>query len=215
MVRKEEFMKLHPEVRTGMEAYNFKGERFGIIERIDDDSITIEKGHIFRHEVSLPYDAIEDIREDHVIIRPSAGFEEGQQIKSESREEPERQHERERSAREELFQFEREEMLERESAPGAMEKEETRMGMSEGLEEGEWQESPRREAGLEEADIGSRARAGSGWEERESAWSEEEVRVPVREEEVEVTKKAVGKEEAKVEPSENVQKKERTRSRGR
>src|SRR5512146_299844 len=89
MVRKDEFLKTHPDIRTGMEAYDNRGGRLGVIERVDDDSITIERGHIFHHDVSLPYDAIEDIRQDQVIIRGGEGFEKGRMASEE--EELERQ----------------------------------------------------------------------------------------------------------------------------
>jgi hypothetical protein len=199
MVRKEEFIKLHPEVRPGMEAYDYRGQRFGVLERIDDDSITIEKGHILRHGIRLPYEAIEDIREDHVIIRPGESFEEGQ-MKSEEKREP---------------QYEPEEKYEQPSAQRGLGTEETtgegfglgEAGMEEDFGEGRWQQSPRREPGLEEVDIGGRTSPGSGWEERESAPGEKEARVRVQEEEVEVTKKPVGKEEVKREPGKNVRKK--------
>ncbi len=220
MVRKDEFLKMHPDIRTGMEAYDSKGERLGVIERVDDDSITIEQGHIFHHDVSLPYDAIADIREDQVIIRQGEGFAEGRTASEE--EELERQYERDRSAREEQFESVGVEIYEREIAPGELGKEETgtkqnieaqeslgidEASMQEDLGEGRWQETPRREPGLEEADTGSRVSAGSGWEERESARSEEEFRVPIREEETESSKKPVTKEEVKGKPGENVQKK--------
>jgi uncharacterized protein YrrD len=220
MVRRDEFIKTHPGIRTGMEAYDNKGERIGLIERIDDDSITIEKGHIFHHDVSLPYDAIEDIREDQVIIRRGEGFEK-ERLESEE-EELERQYERDRSAREEQFEGVREDIYEWESAWGDVGTEEAtrgenvegrqtldrdESGMQEDLGEGSWQQSPRREPGLEEVDAGNQARAGSGWEERESTLSEEEVRVPVQEEEIEATRKPVAKEEEKAKPGKNVQKK--------
>jgi hypothetical protein len=171
MVRREEFIKTHPDVRTGMEAYDSKGQRLGVIERVDDDSITIEKGHIFHHGVSLPYDAIEDIRQDQVIIRRDEGFEEGRMESEE--EELERQYERDRSAGEKPFEGEREALYERESAPGVPGPEETRMregpktpetlgeGQA-GMQEGGWEESQRREPGLEEAAASRQPSASSG-----------------------------------------------------
>jgi hypothetical protein len=212
MVHKEEFIKLHPEVTTGMEAYDYQGQRVGIIERIDDESITIEKGHILRHGVRLPYEAIEDIREDHVIIRPGESFEEGR-MKSEEKREP--QYERGRRAREESSGGERRERYEPQSTQRGLGTEETtgegfglgETGMEEDLGEGRWQQSPRRESGLEEFDISSRTSAGSGWEERESAPGEKEARVSIQEEEAEVTRKPAGKEEVKREPGKNVRKK--------
>jgi uncharacterized protein (TIGR02271 family) len=69
MLTKEEFVKTHPDVRVGMTAYTMDGEKLGTIERIDEDDILIERGWFFRKDFMIPYDDIEDIREDHVIVR--------------------------------------------------------------------------------------------------------------------------------------------------
>jgi stress response protein YsnF len=69
MLDRREFVRTHPDVHTGMNVFSTTGERIGIIEQIGDDSITIEKGRIFHKDVSVPYDDIEDVREEDVIIR--------------------------------------------------------------------------------------------------------------------------------------------------
>lgn len=69
MWTKEEFVKAHPEVRVGMTAYGMDGERLGMIERIDEDSLTIERGWFFHKDSTIPYDDIEEVREDRVIVR--------------------------------------------------------------------------------------------------------------------------------------------------
>jgi hypothetical protein len=69
MLHKKEFLRNHAEVRMGMTAYDRSGERLGIIENIDDDGVTIEKGRIFHRDVHVLYDDIEDVRADDVIIR--------------------------------------------------------------------------------------------------------------------------------------------------
>lgn len=85
MLRQEEFKRTHAEVRTGMTAYDINGERLGIIEDIDDDGITIEKGRIFHRDVHVPYEEIEDVRADDVIIRQGReGMEEREDWKPES-----------------------------------------------------------------------------------------------------------------------------------
>lgn len=83
MLTKEEFVRTHPDVRVGMTAYTMDGEKLGVIERIDEDNLLIERGWFFRKDFLIPYDDIEDIREDHVIVRQRrADFEE--EMRSES-----------------------------------------------------------------------------------------------------------------------------------
>jgi stress response protein YsnF len=86
MLDRREFVRTHPDVHTGMNVFSTTGERIGIIEQIGDDSITIEKGRIFHKDVSVPYDDIEDVREDDVIIR--AGGKGGVEVWEERLEEP-------------------------------------------------------------------------------------------------------------------------------
>lgn len=69
MLTKEEFVKTHPDVRVGMTAYSIDGEKLGVIERIDEDNLMIERGWFFHKDFMIPYDDIEDIREDRVIVR--------------------------------------------------------------------------------------------------------------------------------------------------
>lgn len=52
-----------------MTAYTTDGEKLGVIERIDEDNLTIERGWFFHKDFLIPYDDIEDIREDQVIVR--------------------------------------------------------------------------------------------------------------------------------------------------
>ena len=69
MLTKEEFVKTHPDVRVGMTAYTVDGEKLGVIERIDEDDLLIERGWFFHKDFMIPYDDIEDVREDQVIVR--------------------------------------------------------------------------------------------------------------------------------------------------
>ncbi len=85
MLDRKEFVKTHPDVRTGMNVYSTSGEKLGVIERIGEDRITVEKGRIFHKDVSVPFDDIEEVREDDVILR-SGG--EGREEREERREEP-------------------------------------------------------------------------------------------------------------------------------
>jgi len=69
MLTKEEFVKTHPDVRVGMTAYSMDGEKLGVIERVAEDNLTIERGWFFHKDFVIPYDDIEDIRADQVIVR--------------------------------------------------------------------------------------------------------------------------------------------------
>lgn len=69
MLHRAEFVKTHAEIRPGMTAFSATGDRLGVIERISDDDITIEKGRIFHKNVHVPYDNIAEVHEDDVIIR--------------------------------------------------------------------------------------------------------------------------------------------------
>lgn len=89
MLTKEEFVKTHPDVRVGMTVYSRDGERLGIIERIDEDNFTIERGWFFHKDFLIPYDAIEEIREDRVIVRQRHEDLAEQRVEEEQVEEPE------------------------------------------------------------------------------------------------------------------------------
>jgi len=84
MLTKEEFVKTHPDVREGMTAYTTDGEKLGVIERVDEDNLTIERGWFFHKDFLIPYDDIEDIREDQVIIRQRRQEFEDRMMKEES-----------------------------------------------------------------------------------------------------------------------------------
>jgi uncharacterized protein YrrD len=77
MLDREEFVKTHPDVRTGMTVFSTTGEKLGVIEQIGDDNIMIEKGRIFHKDFSVPFDDIEDVRGDEVIIRSRAKVKSG------------------------------------------------------------------------------------------------------------------------------------------
>ena len=69
MLTKEEFVKTHPDVRMGMTVYSMDGEKLGVIERIDEDNLMIERGWFFHKDYTISYDDIENIRGDRVLVR--------------------------------------------------------------------------------------------------------------------------------------------------
>jgi stress response protein YsnF len=77
MLNKDEFLSTHPDVHTGMDAYSVDGEKLGEVERLDNDSVTIEKGWFFPRDFTIRYDDIVDIREDHVVVSRSRADLEG------------------------------------------------------------------------------------------------------------------------------------------
>jgi uncharacterized protein (TIGR02271 family) len=79
MLNKDEFLSAHPDIHTGMDAYSVDGEKLGEVERLDDDSITIEKGWFFPRDFTIRYDDVVDIREDHLVVSRSRADLEGWQ----------------------------------------------------------------------------------------------------------------------------------------
>lgn len=223
MLTKEDFTRTHPDLRTGMTAYTSDGEKLGVIERITDDNVIIEKGWFFHKDFIVPYDDIEDIREDHLIIRQRReDFEETRETEfgEPARETGEyggsREEEmgaygpgRERSG----LDLDREEGL---SGYGrGRTEEEARIPVREEELEAQkrareseveihkevYTETERMEVPVQKEDVviervpvdETRAADVGG-----KAFQEEEIRIPLKEEEVEVTKRPVVKEEVRV-----------------
>jgi len=67
MTRKD-FLRAHPDFHPGMLAFSDDGRELGEIQKLDKDNLTIEKGEFFSMDRRLPYDAVANIRGDHVII---------------------------------------------------------------------------------------------------------------------------------------------------
>lgn len=68
MTHRNEFLSTHPDFHRGMVAYSDDGQELGEVQKLDEDDLTIEKGPFFSRSRRLPYDAVEDIRADHLII---------------------------------------------------------------------------------------------------------------------------------------------------
>lgn len=201
MLTKEEFVKTHPNVREGMNAYTTDGEKLGVIERVDEDNLTIERGWFFHKDFMIPYDDIEDIREDQVIVRQRhEDFEEGV-AKEESRETGESEMgERAKGRVEEAGERAKEtaERIGDEMSGYSGRREEEMRGYGRGrVEEKEDVVIERKPVSETEAkDLGGKA------------FQEEDIRIPLKEEEVEATKRPVVKEEVKVSAPQPAEKKE-------
>ena len=71
MTRRDEFLNTHPDFHPGMLAFSDDGQELGEIQKLDEENLTIEKGRFFSADRRLPYEAVSDIRGDHVIINRS------------------------------------------------------------------------------------------------------------------------------------------------
>jgi len=187
-----------------MDVYSTSGEKVGIIERIGEDSITIEKGRIFHKDFNVPFDDIEEVREGDVIIRTrGAGFGETWEQREERHEEP--RETREYAGREaEVKVPERGREEEQARIPLREEELEAQKREKEGevkVRKDVRTETQHMEIPVQKEEVrvehvpASEASAGAR---EESAFQEQEVRIPVKEEEVEVTKRPVVKEEVRV-----------------
>lgn len=226
MLTKEEFTKTHPDLRVGMMVYSMDGEKIGAIENLDDDNLVIERGWLFRHAFSIPYDDIEDIREDQVIVRERrADFEERTTAESWDTGESdltgrasqmgERAGGRVEEAGERLGEKTRKAGERFDEATGyrGREEEETRIPVREEelqadkrMRESEVNirkevrtETQHLEVPVQKEDvIIERKPADETTDISGKAFEEEDIRIPVREEEVEVSKRPVVKEEVRV-----------------
>ncbi len=190
MLDKTEFVKTHPDIHTGMTVFSTTGEKLGVIEQIGEDNIMIEKGRIFHKDFSVPFDDIEDVRGDEVIVRLRREGEEWEESR-ESSEYASPEYERGRAEEEARIPL-REEELEAQKR----EKEgEVRIHKDVYTETEHLEVPVQKEEVRVEHVPASEAHRG---EMDESAFREEDIRIPVREEEVEVTKRPVVKEEIRV-----------------
>ncbi|MEN6335265.1 MAG: hypothetical protein ABFE01_13530 [Phycisphaerales bacterium] len=67
-MKRKDFLRAHPDFHPGMLAFSDDGRELGEIQKLDKENLTIEKGEFFSMDRRLPYDAVADIRGDHVII---------------------------------------------------------------------------------------------------------------------------------------------------
>lgn len=203
MLNKDEFLSTHPDVHTGMDAYSVDGEKLGEVERLDSDSVTIEKGWFFPKDFTIRYDDIVDIREDHVVVSRSradlegwrdegySGWEEYDQANEESRMDTDRQTRRGASSKDETRIPIREEELEAEKRQHegdvrlkkVVHTETQHMKVPVQKEEVIIERVPIEESEMRETG--------------DVEFREEEVRIPIVEEEVEIRKRPVVKEEVR------------------
>ncbi len=222
MLTKEEFVKTHPDVRVGMTAYSIDDEKLGVIERVDEDNLTIERGWFFHKDFMIPYDDIEDVREDRVIVRQRREDFEEQRVEERGMMEESEftgraggigEYERGREEEEEVGKYGHEEDVSRygrgrETEEATIPVREEELEVERRARESEVNirkevrtETEHLEVPVQKEDViiervpadETSTRAAGG-----KAFEEEEIRIPVREEEVEVTKRPVVKEEVRV-----------------
>lgn len=68
MMRREEFLRDHPNVKGDMVAYTRDGEKLGKVISLNEDSINIEKGFFFPKDFFVRYDNVVDIHDNELII---------------------------------------------------------------------------------------------------------------------------------------------------
>jgi uncharacterized protein (TIGR02271 family) len=188
MLNKNDFLSTHPEIHPHMDAYSLDGEKLGEVERLDEDSITIEKGWFFPRDFTIRYDDVVDIREDHLIVnRGRTDLDEWRTPDYRGWEEYDRAAGSDEEARIPL----REEELEAEKTRREDEvrlhkvvhTEMKHMEVPVQKEEVVIERVPASDAGTADTGVG--------------AFHEEETRIPIMEEEVQVSKRPVVKEEVR------------------
>lgn len=68
MMHREQFLKAHPNVKGEMVAYTRDGEKLGKITTLNEDSVNIEKGFFFPRDVIVSYDDITEVRDNEIVI---------------------------------------------------------------------------------------------------------------------------------------------------
>lgn len=68
MMRREDFLREHPNVKGDMVAYTSDGEKLGRVTALNEDSINIEKGFFFPRDFFVRYDNVIDIHGNELII---------------------------------------------------------------------------------------------------------------------------------------------------
>jgi uncharacterized protein (TIGR02271 family) len=213
MLNKGEFLNTHPDVHTGMDAYSVDGEKLGEVERLDDDSITIEKGWFFPRDFTIRYDDVVDIREDRLVVSRSradlegwrdegySGWNEYDRANMESPRKTGRQETRKAGQEETRIPLREEEL----------EAEKQRREGEVRLRKTVHTESKHMEVPLEKEDVEIERVPAEEPEARdigEAEFREEDVRIPIVEEEVEVRKRPVVKEEVRARKQSRTQQKD-------
>lgn len=190
MLHKNDFLSTHPDIRTHMDAYSLDGEKLGEVERLDEDSITIEKGWFFPRDFTIRYDDVVDIREDHLIVnRGRTDLDEWRTPEYGGWDEYDRasRTETEEEARIPLHEEE-------------LEAEKTRREDEVRLHKVVHTEMKHMEVPVQKEDVIIErvpADQARGADIGEGAFREDETRIPIMEEEVEVSKRPVVKEEVR------------------
>jgi uncharacterized protein (TIGR02271 family) len=68
MITKSDFLNKYPDVHEGMQVFSRDGEKLGKLTYMDEDSLTIEKGLFFPKDFTIRYDDIVDFTNKKVII---------------------------------------------------------------------------------------------------------------------------------------------------
>jgi uncharacterized protein (TIGR02271 family) len=73
MIHREEFLKKHPNIKGSMIAYDENGEKLGKITTLFEDGFNIEKGLFFPRDYSASYDDVLEVHDAEMIINLHRG----------------------------------------------------------------------------------------------------------------------------------------------
>jgi uncharacterized protein (TIGR02271 family) len=184
---KHEFLKRFPRLEEGMVVYNRERDKLGTLAHADVDSMTIEKGFFFPKDFTVRYEDVEDVIGDQIIINThrdeldpwrSEDYEGWNEIERANREE-----EVKIPLREEELDVEKTQRTENVRLRKVVHTELRTITVPISREELVVERVPAGEA----ADYDS-----------EKAFREEEINIPLREEEIDVQKRTVLKEEVRL-----------------
>jgi uncharacterized protein (TIGR02271 family) len=68
MTYREEFLSTHPTVHPGMKAFTEDGKELGKISELDEDSLVVKKGIFFPKDFTFRYDDVVDVHEDSLEL---------------------------------------------------------------------------------------------------------------------------------------------------
>jgi uncharacterized protein (TIGR02271 family) len=190
---KHEFLNRFPRLEEGMVVYSQEREKLGKLVHADEDSMTVEKGFFFPKDFTLRYEDVIDVIGDQIIIKTRS--DELRPWRSEEYEgwdEIERANEIERATSHEEVRM-------------PLREEELDVGKTERTDRVRLRKVVHTELKnitvpvSKEELVVERVPAGEAGEyDTEKAFTEEEVTIPLREEEVDVQKRTVLKEEVRL-----------------
>ncbi|MFP4015380.1 MAG: YsnF/AvaK domain-containing protein [Chitinispirillaceae bacterium] len=193
MLNRNQFLDKYPGVSEGNNAYTRDGEKLGKIIELNDDYLTIEKGFFFPKDFTFRYDDISEVRDGELILKENRGdLSEWQK--------PEYKGWKEYDQANELTVPVKEEELE--AYKVARQKGEVRVRKVVHTEMKTFTTPVTKEEVIVE-----RKPVSGDTKPQDTEFKEGETRIPIKEEEIEVRKRPVTKEELKIHKEKHVEEK--------